>query len=291
MAKKTHYMTTGLHQKISVSVLFTAIFMLIIQESIFAQLQRERADTGPVYVDIFPAPANTGLSTVYITPKRNLNSTILHTFGLIKGGIEHFYGLDDGANTRLGLDYGISDRFSIGIGRMTFLKVVDVNSKIGLMKQTADGNNPLSITLKVSSAVTTLPGIQFSDRLNYFTGIMFARKFHGISLQVSPMLTYYQRLSEENHNRLFGIGFIAAYELNDRFSLSGELLPVLSNRYTDTHTSMALSLNIDTGGHIFQIFFTSSQWHNEPYIMANNRDRFLDGDIRFGFNIHRTFGL
>jgi hypothetical protein len=287
----TYNLKTGLNQNISISVLCTAIFILIIPDSLYAQLQRERADTGPDYVEIFPAPANTGLSTVYITPERNLNTTILHTFGLIDGGIEHFYGLDDGANTRLGLDYGISDRFSIGIGRMTFHKVVDVNSKIGLMKQTSDGNNPLSITLKLSSSVTTLPGIQFSDRLTYFTSVMLARKSGRISLQVSPMLTYYRRLAEDNHNTLFGIGLIGAYELNDRFSLSGELLPVINNPYDNTHTNMSFSLNIDTGGHIFQIFFTSSQWHNEPYIMANNRDRFFDGKIRFGFNIHRTFGL
>ncbi len=266
-------------------------FTFLCYEISDAQLQRERADTGPDYVEIFPATANAGLSTVQITPKRNLNSTILHTFGLVKNGIEHFYGLDDGANTRLGLEYGISDRFSIGLGRMTFHKVVDLNSKYGLLKQTEDGQIPLSITIKMASSVTNLSGLEFSDRLNYQAAIMLARKFHRISLQASPMITYFQRTTGQNYHRLFGIGLIAAYEINDRFSVSTELLPVLGNRNPGTHTNMALSLNIDTGGHLFQIFFTSSQWHNEPYIMANNVDQFLNGEFRFGFNIHRIFGL
>ena len=54
---------------------------------------------------------------------------------------------------------------------------------------------------------------------------------------------------------------------------------------------MGIALNIDTGGHIFHIFLTISQWHNEQYIMANNRDRFWDGDFRIGFNINRMIGL
>jgi hypothetical protein len=66
---------------------------------------------------------------------------------------------------------------------------------------------------------------------------------------------------------------------------------VLGKRNNGTHNTLAAALNINTGGHIFQIFFTSSQWHGEQFVMANNRDRFFDGDFRFGFNIHRVFGL
>ena len=60
---------------------------------------------------------------------------------------------------------------------------------------------------------------------------------------------------------------------------------MLGDRNPGTSDAMGIALNIDTGGHIFQIFFTSSQWHNEAYILANNRHRFWEGEFRFGFNV------
>lgn len=284
-------LTPGLFQSLLSRSLFILLFALSFHKPTEAQLQRERADTGPHFVDIFHAPSSAGLTTVHFTPRRNLNSSVMHTFGLVKGGINQFYGLDNGANTRIGLDYGISENLSIGIGRMTFNKVVDLNSKFSIMKQTADNRNPLSISIKLSSAISTLPGIRFSDRLNYFTSLMLARKLRRFSFQISPMLAHFQHVDTSGYNRLYGLGMIAAYQFSERFSFSSELLPVIGHRNPGTHTTLSLSFNIDTGGHLFQLFFTSSQWHNEQYIMANNRDRFWDGEFRFGFNIHRVFGI
>jgi hypothetical protein len=105
------------------------------------------------------------------------------------------------------------------------------------------------------------------------------------------MFAHFNHVSGQNPNQLWGLGTLANYELNHRFSISAEYLALIGNRNPGTENSMGVALNIDTGGHIFQVFFTSSQWHNEQFIMANNRDRFLEGDFRFGFNIHRVFGL
>jgi hypothetical protein len=257
-----------------------------------AQLTRQRAvPDGPVD-NVFWSGTNIGISTVRNLPAGNLNTTILHTFGLVNGGIERFYGLDDGANTRLGLDYGITDHFSVGIGRMTFNKIVDVRGKMNLLRQTTTNSIPLELAVKVSAGVNTTPGIGpgFNDRLSYFTSLMIARKFEGFSLQVTPMLAHFNRVAPVNPNQLVGMGLLANVNLTERFSLSTEYLPVLGNQNAGTHDAMAIALNIDTGGHIFQLFLTTSQWHGEPYIMANNRDRFFDGDIRIGFNINRVFG-
>jgi hypothetical protein len=66
---------------------------------------------------------------------------------------------------------------------------------------------------------------------------------------------------------------------------------VIGQRHAFSKDALAVALNINTGGHVFQLFLSSSQWHNEQYIMANNRDKFWKGEFRFGFNIHRVFGL
>lgn len=258
-----------------------------------AQLPRQRAVQDQPVDKVFWAGSNIGISTVDNMPANNLNSTILHTFGLVDGGIERFFGLDDGANTRIGLDYGISDRLSAGIGRMTFLKTVDLRTKYTIMRQTTTDSSPLDLAVKVAAGINTMPnsGLDFNERLSYLASFMIARKFGHYSIQLTPMIAHFNLVSGTNPNQLFGLGILFNYELSDRFALSAEYLPVIGTRNAGTHDAMAVALNIDTGGHIFQLFLTSSQWHGEQHIMANNRDRFWKGDFRIGFNIHRVFGL
>lgn len=271
----------------------TLLFPILLQETADAQLARERVQADPLVENLFWANTNIGIGTVRNLHSKNLNTTILHTFGLVNGGIQQFFGLDDGANTRLGLDYGFSNRFSAGIGRMTFNKIVDIRAKYNITRQTESGSTPVDLAVKPSVGINTTSGsgLEFSDRLSYFISVMAARKFDRFSLQLTPMLAHFNKVAPGNPNQLFGLGLLSNFELNDRFAISAEYLPVIGNRHTGTHDAMAVALNIDTGGHVFQIFFASSQWHNEQFIMANNRDRFWEGDFRFGFNINRVFGL
>ncbi len=280
--------------KITICLCAVLIMLVHHPEQSYGQLAREpvRQPDQPVY-NVFWASSNVGISTVRNPSAGSLNTTVMHTFGLIDGGIERFYGLDDGANTRIGLEYGIFDRWSVSLGRMTFNKIVDVGGKVNILRQTISDSVPLELAAKGKLGITTMPGLglDYNDRLSYFLSLMIARKFDRFSLQLSPMITHFNRTVADNPEQLIGLGVVTSYELNDRFALSAEYLPVLGDRNTGTRDAMAVALNIDTGGHIFQLFLTSSQWHNEPFMMANNRDRFLNGEIRFGFNIHRVFGI
>lgn len=261
-----------------------------------AQLERKRAVEDQPVQNVFWATRNIGISTVQNPSAKNLHSSVLHTFGLVDGGIDRFFGLDDGTNTRIGLVYGLTDRWSLGIGRMTFLKIVDIQSKANILRQTESGSMPIDLAVKGSVGISTLSGaeLEFSERLSYFGSVMIARKFNRVSLQLSPMYSQFNKTSGiagSDFERLFGLGILMNVELNNRFALSAEYLPVFGDRNPGTNDAMALALNINTGGHVFQVFLASSQWHNEQYIMANNTDRFWEGDFRFGFNIHRVFGL
>lgn len=278
------------------SQLYIIIFLtgiILLPDVLHGQLQRERVQTNPLVDNVFWAPTNIGLSTVRNISAKNLNTSVMHTFGLTNRGVEQFWGLDDGANTRIGLDYGFSDKFSAGIGRMTFDKVVDFRIKYNIMRQTRNNSTPVELAAKASAGITTRSGsgLEFSDRLSYFVSLMVARKFERLSLQISPMAAFFNTVPPGFQEQLYGIGIIAAYELNERFSLSAEYLPVIGERNPLTRDAMGIALNIDTGGHVFQVFLTSSQWHNEQYILANNRDPFWEGDFRFGFNINRVFGF
>ncbi|MDQ6608775.1 MAG: DUF5777 family beta-barrel protein, partial [Bacteroidota bacterium] len=53
-----------------------------------------------------------------------LDFRILHRFGNVNQGISEFFGLDK-ATIRLGLDYGITNNLTVGIGRSSYKKEID----------------------------------------------------------------------------------------------------------------------------------------------------------------------
>ena len=96
-------------------------------------------------------------------------------------------------------------------------------------------------------------------------------------------------MSEENSFLALGAG--AEIHLSRRVALIGEYYPVIGNRPEGTKNAFSLGMNIKTGGHIFQLFFTSTEWHVGQYIITRNDEQFWAGDFRFGFNVNRVFGL
>ncbi|MFH5832367.1 DUF5777 family beta-barrel protein [Halalkalibaculum sp. DA384] len=257
-------------------------------------MKRERAAQtlqGPVE-ETFWAPSLIGLSTVETLAAQNINVTIMHNFGLINNEpFHHFLGMDFGATVRLGLDYGLTSRWSVGAGRTSPHKQYDFRSTYRLLEQTKTDEIPVSIAIKGDIGIdTNKNGYKFSDRLNYFSSLMVARKFSDqFSLQVAPLYTHFNRVFAGEEKGHFAIGVGAEYHLSDRLAIMAEYFPVLGNRSAGTTDAFALGLNIETGGHVFQLFLKSSNWHTEQHIIAQNNDDFWAGDIRFGFNVNRIF--
>ena len=83
-----------------------------------------------------------------------LNFEIQHRFGTINQGAYHLWGLDF-ATLRLGLDYGISDRLSVGIGRSSVFETFDGYVKYKLLRQTDNTGVPVSIALLGTSSYYT----------------------------------------------------------------------------------------------------------------------------------------
>ena len=63
-----------------------------------------------------------------------LDVKISHRFGSVNGGVYNLFGLDE-ATIRLGADYGITDRLTIGVGRSSYEKTYDGFIKYKLLRQ------------------------------------------------------------------------------------------------------------------------------------------------------------
>jgi hypothetical protein len=57
------------------------------------------------------------------------------------------------------------------------------------------------------------------------------------------------------------------------------------------YNPLSLGVDIETGGHVFQLIFTNSVAMRENGFLGQTTGKWLDGDIHFGFNISRVFQL
>lgn len=275
---------------------------LLLAQTATGQIPRERAAQDMPLEDVFWSSKVILTNSVYSLPARNLNVTIMHSFGIATGGVTTLFGMDDSANIRFGVDYGITDRLSVGLGRSRFDKLYDGRFKAKLLRQSEDDRIPLEAALTGTLGIATLEnGMGFDDRLNYFASAIVARQLsEHFTLQLSPMLSHFNAVLVEQddagqdlepENTHFALGVAAQVVLNERFALLLEFLPILGPRSDGTANAFSVGVDIDTGGHVFQLFLTTSQWLTEQHVLARNTDSFFEGDFRIGFNVNRVFGL
>lgn len=229
-----------------------------------------------------------------------LDFRISHRFGYVSGGAYEFWGLDE-ASMRLGFDYGINRWLMIGIGRSTYQKQYDGFTKVKLLRQSS-GSRSMPITL---SAIGTImyKSLKFDNptRENYYTSnlyysgqLLIARKFsEGISLQLMPTFVHYNLVpTVDDPNDLLSVGMGGRVKLSKRVSLNLEYYYQLPGfKFEGTTNSLSIGFDIETGGHVFQVYCTNSTGMTERTYIHETTGIFFEGDIRLGFTISRVFTL
>jgi hypothetical protein len=231
-----------------------------------------------------------------------LDVRISHRFGTLNSGGYNFFGLDQ-SNIHLGLEYGIFKWLMIGVGRSEFEKTYDGFAKFSILRQSSGAKDmPVSVSVVTSIALKTL---KFADqtRTNYFTSrlayvaqILVARKINeAFSLQLTP--SYLHRnlvVTELDPNDIYALGAGARLKLSKRISLNGEYYYIANPKTymsQQIYNPLSLGFDIETGGHVFQLFFTNSLGMTEKQFIGATTGQWKKGDIHFGFNISRVFTL
>jgi len=225
---------------------------------------------------------------------------ISHHFGHINDGAYEFFGLDQ-ATIRLGFEYGITDRLSVGIGRSSLEKTFDGFAKYKILRQsTGKRSMPVTMTLFSSVALTSLKWADpertnyFSSRLAYTFQLLIARKFSDrLSIQLTPSLIHKNLVeTQEDHNDIFTMGGGGRYKFTKRTSVNVEYHYVFEGQITqDYDHSLSLGFDIETGGHVFQVFMTNSNPLFERGFLTETVGKWSKGDIYLGFNISRAFTI
>lgn len=229
-----------------------------------------------------------------------LDFRISHRFGYISGGAYELWGLDE-ASMRLGLDYGLTKRWMIGIGRSTYQKQYDGFTKFKVLQQST-GARKMPITF---SAVASMmyKSLHFEDptRENYYTSnlyyagqLLIARKFsEGFSLQLMPSIVHYNLVPSANDpNDVLALGVGGRLKISKRTSVNVEYYyQIPGYKFEGTENSLAIGFDIETGGHVFQLYCTNSTGMTERTYIAETTGDFFSGDIRLGFTISRVFTI
>ena len=237
------------------------------------------------------------------THEGQLDFRISHRFGRINEGAYEFFGLDQ-AHIHLGLEYGIKDWIMIGIGRGTFEKTVDGFTKFSLLRQSTGARNmPVSVSFMSGIYVNGLRWSEperenyFRHRLSFAYQLLIARKFSpGFSLQLTPSYLHRNFVeTSQDPNDIFALGAGSRIKLSKRVSINAEYFylfkPDIETLSTEIYNPLSLGIDIETGGHVFQIILTNSLGMTENAFLGHTTGRWLDGDIHIGFNISRMFQL
>lgn len=223
---------------------------------------------------------------------------ISHRFGKINDGGYQLFGLDN-AVIRIGFDYGITNALMVGIGRSSFQKIYDGYFKVRILRQSSGRKKmPVTLTYIPTIAVKTLkfedPSRDnlFSSRLFYTHQLLIGRKFsESTSLQIMPTYVHHNLVTYASEsNNLFSIGIGGRQKLTKRISLNAEYYYQLPEyKLTGRTNSLSVGVDIETGGHVFQLHFTNSRGMNESNFISETTGEWGKGDIYFGFNISRVF--
>lgn len=221
---------------------------------------------------------------------------VSHRFGDLTDGLDNFFGLDN-ALTKIGGLYGVSDWFMVGFSRHTLNKNYELSAKYKFANQeingfpvTIVGYNTLDINSKLSK--DEFPNLDASDRLAFSTQLPISRKFSNtFSMELNPIYIHknlYDPMYEEKDNFLLALG--GRYKLTKRISLNMEYAARLNATETSFyHNPVTLGVDIETGGHVFQLLFSNSQAMNDVSYFTNATGITQGKGIYFGFNLYRVF--
>jgi hypothetical protein len=267
---------------------------LLAQDDLLSELSKE-GETTTYAIATFKGTRLVNGHSVETKPVGTLEFIFSHRFGTLNSGAYEFWGLDNSL-VRLGLEYGISDRLGVGIGRSSEAKIYDAYLKYKALRQ-ATGRSPVTITGLSSIAYRTYredPELSSSQKLSYAFQVLIARKLSSaISFQIAPIFLHrnYVNTSIEV-NDLLALGFGGRVKVTPSVAITGEYYARLNelenNPYND---AIGVGVDIETGGHVFQLVLTNTSGMVERAFIPETFNNFFDGDIHFGFNITRTFQL
>lgn len=266
------------------------------QDDLLDELEAEATNTHTTFsYPTFKTLKIVNLQSTKVASKGDIYLYVSHRFGTIKDGVSTLFGLDY-ANTKIELLYGITDYLQVAVSRESVRKTYAGSAKLKFTEQS--NRFPLNITgygaINVNTELSEkqYPKLLFFDRLSYASQLLISRRFGDrLSVEVAPTFIRQNLVLEpfQDHNQI-ALGLGARFKLNSRVSINADYSHNFSRAEASVYKNpLSIGVDLETGGHVFQLMFTNAQSANEPGLITNANGDWSKGDIFFGFNIVRVF--
>lgn len=284
---------------------------LFAQEDLLKMMEEETpTKPTPVFAS-FKSTRLVNLHTNEQMKAKHLDFRIQHRFQPMQIDKENVYGLYnmfgvDGAVMRLGFEYGVTDKLMMGFGRSNVGKTYDLMAKYKILQQTRGKKSmPISVNYFGNIGINTLEFADktrnnfFTSRLSFVNQLIITRKFNDyVSVAITPTMVH-QNLVEtkaQSHD-IYAVGLGASVKISRSTRFNFEYIPRLNARDekkldgTQYYDAFAFGLDIETGGHVFQLHFTNGAGLIEQQFISQNANKLSLNTLRFGFNLSRVFSL
>ena len=96
--------------------------------------------------------------------------------------------------------------------------------------------------------------------------------------------------TQDEPNNVLAMGIGGRIKLSNRIALSCEYYYTIPGSQLDGyHNALSIGVDIETGGHVFQLIFTNATGTTERTFIGQTTEDWANGGIHFGFNISRVF--
>lgn len=217
-------------------------------------------------------------------PARRWEVLFTHRFHeAVNDGSSHdLWGLDSGADTGIGIAYGLSDRLDLAVYRVSFQEDYELAAKLQVLRQ--DAGRPLSLTIRAGADLLRRPGVPDADRP--FVQLLLAREIRpGWTLLASPSWVSDTPGLENAFNVLLGL----TVPLPRDQLLEIEYVPA-NGDLDESRAAWHVALSKAVGGHVFEIVLGNSRATTVDQMLGGDSAAgFEEGDVRLGFNLIRLF--
>jgi hypothetical protein len=278
--------------------MFFMVGNVFAQDDLLNQLDTVKSKEKQIETSAFKGLQIVNMQSTKLPAKGEWYMVVSHRFGDLTKGLDNFFGLDN-AYTKIGGIYGATDWLSLGFSRQTYNKTYELTAKYKLANQQTNGF-PVTIvgynTMDINSALKTsqYPYLKFNNRLAFTTQILISRKFsEKFSFEIAPIYVHknlFEAGLDQKDLLLAGAG--ARYKIAKRLSLNLEYAARVNmpeNFVSPYHNPLSVGLDIETGGHVFQLVFSNSQPMNDVAVFSNATGNWNGGSLYFGFNMYRVF--
>ncbi len=263
----------------------------------------------------FKSTRNINFHTTEVLPQRSLDFRISHRFSTLDGKGYNAWGIDGPANLMLSLEYSYNGKCMIGIQRSFLEKMGALFFKTKIFRQAKGGGSPVSVTF-FTGAYNTFEKDPFlglphkfynlnTDRISYVNQLMVTRKWNSwLSTQVGFAYVHYNLVGAANglaiNDCMVGTGLVRLkytsrqaliVEYGYRLSTDyGSINPV-TNKPVTYYNTFGAGWEMETGGHVFQVFVTNSFGILENQFLTRTTSDIATDGLRIGFNIMRVFSV